>query len=235
MSIGYLDVVALSLILGFRQDVDGHHSRSSCAKRAPTSPVVLSLTETGRPPASAPDVTGTLLVEQAFTPSLARRRTNEPAEDLHRIAHRRPCGGRRLVYEAARSWTGLPADGHAGAVGALRPGRGSAFNRRRDRRQGRDVPCTSTMSRPSAAGCRAWGSCSGTTLRATTRRWRRCVILTATCSRWRRRPRGPIRRHDRAGRAKSASSKKRAGRAEIEVSHPGRRSRPRSRRPGSAA
>ena len=34
-----------------------------------------------------------------------------------------------------------------------------------------------TMSRPSAAGCRAWGSCSGTTLRATTRRWRRCVIL----------------------------------------------------------
>jgi catechol 2,3-dioxygenase-like lactoylglutathione lyase family enzyme len=28
----------------------GHHSCSSCAKRAPTSPVVFSLTETGRPP-----------------------------------------------------------------------------------------------------------------------------------------------------------------------------------------
>ena len=150
------------------------------------------------PRACAPDVTATFLVEQAFTLSLARRRTNEPAEDLHRIAHRRPCGGRRLVYEAARSWTGLPADGHAGAVGALRPGRANAFNQRRDRRQGRDVPCTSTMSRPSAAGCRAWGSCSGTTSRATTRRWRRCVILTAICSRWRRRPRGPIRRHDRS-------------------------------------
>jgi hypothetical protein len=50
------------------------------------------------------------------------------------------------------------------------------------------------------------GSCSGTTLRATTRRWLRCVILTATWSRWRRRPRGPFRRHDRAGRVKSASS-----------------------------
>jgi hypothetical protein len=31
------------------------------------------------------------------------------------------------------------------------------------------------------------------------------VILMATCSRWRRRPPGPIRRHDRAGRVKSSS------------------------------
>ena len=38
----------------------------------------------------------------------------------------------------------------------------------------------------------------GDDLRATTRRSRRCVILTATCSRWRPRPRGPIRRLDRA-------------------------------------
>jgi catechol 2,3-dioxygenase-like lactoylglutathione lyase family enzyme len=32
------------------------------------------MTETARPPASAPDVTATFLVEQAFAPSLARRR-----------------------------------------------------------------------------------------------------------------------------------------------------------------
>ena len=56
------------------------------------------------------------------------------------------------------------------------------------------------------------GLCSGTTLRANTRRWRRGVIPTATSSRWRRRPRGPFRRHDRAERVKSASSKKCAGR-----------------------
>src|SRR5688572_21023280 len=88
--------------------------------------------EMGRPPASAPDVTVTLLVEQAFTPGLAWRRTNEPAEDLHRIAHRGPCGGRRLVYEAPRSRTGQSADGYAGSVGALRSERVGAFNRRRD-------------------------------------------------------------------------------------------------------
>ena len=83
--------------------------------------------------ASGDVVTGTLLVEQAFTPSLARRRTNEPAEDLHCIVYRRPCGGRRLVYKAARSWTGLSTDGHSRAVGALRSRRAGAFNRQRDR------------------------------------------------------------------------------------------------------
>lgn len=45
---------------------------------------------------------------------------------------------------------------------------------------------------------RGLGSVLGDDIEGTTRRWRRCVILTATCSRWRRRPRGPIRRHDRA-------------------------------------
>jgi hypothetical protein len=34
-----------------------------------------------------------------------------------------------------------------------------------------------------AAERRRLQGCSGTTLRATTRRWRRCVILTATCLR----------------------------------------------------
>ena len=51
----------------------------------------------------------------------------------------------------------------------------------------------------SAAGCRAWESRSGTTFRATIRRWRSSAIPTATSSRWRRRPPGPFRRHDRAG------------------------------------
>ena len=37
----------------------------------------MSRTKPNRPPASAPDVTVTLLVEQAFTPGLARRRTND--------------------------------------------------------------------------------------------------------------------------------------------------------------
>jgi hypothetical protein len=36
---------------------------------------------------------------------------------------------------------------------------------------------------------------------------RRLVILTATCSRWRRRPRGPIRRHDRACRTSEISAR----------------------------
>lgn len=63
---------------------------------------------------------------------------------------------------------------------------------------------SSMMSRPSAAGCRAWGLCLGTTFRATTRRWRRCVIPTATCSHWQRRPPGPIRPRDRAGRREPA-------------------------------
>lgn len=57
------------------------------------------------------------------------------------------------------------------------------------------------------ADCRAWGSCSGTTSRATTRRWRTYVILTTTCSPWRRRPHGLFRRQDRTGRAKSALEK----------------------------
>lgn len=39
---------------------------------------------------------------------------------------------------------------------------------------------TSTTLQPNANDCRALESSSGTTSRATTRHWRRCVILTTT-------------------------------------------------------
>ncbi len=133
-------------------------------------------------------------------------RTNEPAEDLHRVAHRRPWGGRRLVYEAIRSWTGSPADAHAGAVGALRPGPGWRFRPTTKSRQGVMFSlrrgCCGRAPQAAGPGDRAREDIQGDYSTLVQARDPDGNLLTLATP-----PTRPFRRPDQAGRAKFASSK----------------------------